>query len=100
MAKPAVLKSISHHTCPQSDGSKPHIGGPCISGASAVFFEDMPVCRVGDQLQCNSPSIDLIVSGSVSLFIEGIAAAIEGVSQTAHGGVVVKGGATSVFIGE
>ena len=96
MSKPIVTIQC-YHTCPASDGSKPHVGGPTLQGSSNVFVQNKMVCRIGDQAQCNSPSIDIINSGSSSVFINGKGAARKQ-DQTAHGGVINEG-VQSVLVG-
>ena len=94
----AVIISSSNHVCPMFDGNKPHVGGPCMEGSQTVFVEGKPTCRVGDKLKCNSPSQPMIQSGSMTVFIDGKAAAIAPGSMTSHGGQIILGGSTTVFI--
>ena len=96
MSKPAATIGC-HHTCPQSDGPKPHVGGPALQGSATVFIGGKMACRQGDQLQCSSPSVDLVQTGSGSVFINNKPAARQG-DMTAHGGQIVEG-SPSVFIG-
>ncbi|HQT89623.1 MAG TPA: PAAR domain-containing protein [Acidiphilium sp.] len=84
------------HTCPDTDGPVPHIGGPITSGSPNVFIGGLPAARVTDPLTCVGPP-DTIVMGSQSVLINGLPAARMG-DQTAHGGVIV-GGLTTVLIG-
>ncbi|MEO1263468.1 MAG: PAAR domain-containing protein [Bacteroidota bacterium] len=93
--KPAVIKGCNH-TCPMSDGNKPHVGGVALEGASKVFIENRPACRKGDALMCSSPSKDKISTGSSKVFIENAPAARLG-DSTEHGGIVIEG-AKKVFI--
>lgn len=86
-----------YHTCPAYDGDDPHVGGPVQSGSSNVFIENKMSCRVGDQMRCNSPSVDTVTKGSSSVFINGKAAARIG-DTSAHGGRIVEG-AASVSMG-
>ena len=85
------------HTCPQSDGSKPHVGGVVISGSPSVFVRKKPVCRIGDKLQCASPSLNSAKMGSTTVFVNG-----KGVTRmgdiTAHQGKITQG-ELSVLVG-
>ncbi|MGC9269882.1 PAAR domain-containing protein [Acidiphilium sp.] len=84
------------HTCPDSDGPVPHVGGPIMSGSPNVFIGNLPAARVSDKVTCVGPP-DMIAMGSPTVLINGLMAARMG-DQTAHGGVIV-GGLTSVLIG-
>jgi len=78
------------HTCPLSDGPKPHVGGPILPpGAPTVLIGGLPAARVGDMATCVGPP-DSIVKGSAKVFIGGMPAARMG-DTTAHGGVVMGG---------
>lgn len=99
MKQLAVVKGKGRSVCPAYDGDRAHVGGPCITGSSTVYFESNPVCRVGDKLRCNSPNQDRIAGGNTAgVFIEGRLAAVTG-SSTAHGGKIVVGGCVTIFIG-
>jgi uncharacterized Zn-binding protein involved in type VI secretion len=81
------------HTCPMSDGPKPHVGGPIMPpGAPTVLIGGMPAARVGDMATCTGPP-DLIAVGSSKVMIGGMPAARMG-DTTAHGGVIVAGAPT------
>jgi uncharacterized Zn-binding protein involved in type VI secretion len=81
------------HTCPMSDGPKPHVGGPIMPpGAPNVVIGGMPAARVGDMATCTGPP-DLIAAGSSRVMIGGMPAARMG-DTTAHGGVIVAGAPT------
>ena len=84
------------HTCPASDGPKPHVGGPVIAGCPTVLIGFMPAARIGDSLTCVGPP-DVISSGESTVLIGGMPAARIG-DKTAHGGVIVSGMVT-VLIG-
>jgi uncharacterized Zn-binding protein involved in type VI secretion len=78
------------HTCPLSDGPKPHVGGPVLPpGAPNVLIGGMPAARVGDMCTCVGPP-DGIVMGSTRVMIGGRPAARMG-DQTAHGGLITLG---------
>lgn len=94
--KPAATINCLHQ-CPQSDGSKPHVGGPIVQGSASVFIENQPAACQGHCLQCNSPSVPVIQSGSATIYIENKPAARLG-DATNHGGVITSG-ASTVFIG-
>jgi uncharacterized Zn-binding protein involved in type VI secretion len=95
MAMAARLNDM--HVCPMLDGSKPHVGGPIMSGANTtVMIGGQPAAVVGDACICSGPP-DTIVSGSSSVLIAGSPAARMG-DSTAHGGSIVIGCPT-VLIG-
>lgn len=93
---PAAARISDQHTCPLSDGPKPHVGGPIAAGEPTVLIGFMPAARVGDQAVCVGPP-DLIAAGEVTVLIGDRPAARLG-DATAHGGVVVAGCPT-VMIG-
>ncbi len=96
MSKPAARVS-DMHTCPMSDGPKPHVGGPVMPpGAPTVLIGGMPAATVGNLCTCASAP-DSIIMGSATVMIGGKPAARMG-DQTAHGGVIVAGCPT-VLIG-
>ncbi len=84
------------HTCPESSGPVPHVGGPIMLGSPNVFIGGLPAARVTDPVTCVGPP-DTIAMGSPTVLINGLMAARMG-DQTAHGGVIV-GGLLSVLIG-
>jgi uncharacterized Zn-binding protein involved in type VI secretion len=87
---PPAARLTDMHTCPMSDGPKPHVGGPITGpGAPTVLIGGMPAARVGDMATCVGPP-DTIVQGSPKVFIGGMPAARMG-DMTAHGGVIVTG---------
>jgi len=78
------------HTCPMSDGPKPHVGGPILPpGQPTVLIGGVPAARVGDMCVCVGPP-DSILKGSMKVMIGGKPAARMG-DQTSHGGVIVLG---------
>ena len=86
------------HTCPLSDGPKPHVGGPVAGpGSPTVLIGGMPAAVVGDSATCAGPP-DSIVSGSGTVFIGGKPAARMG-DSTAHGGSIVAGLPTVIIGG-
>jgi uncharacterized Zn-binding protein involved in type VI secretion len=95
MPPAAVLGSM--HTCPLSDGPKPHVGGPVIGpGIPTVLVGGQPAAAVGDTCTCTGPP-DAILQGSATVLIGGKPAARLG-DPTAHGGVLIQGVPT-VMIG-
>jgi uncharacterized Zn-binding protein involved in type VI secretion len=84
------------HTCPLSDGPKPHVGGPVTKGVASVLIDNMPAATVTSQCTCVGP-IDAIAKGSMTVFIGGKPAARVG-DLTVHGGVITLGSPT-VMIG-
>ena len=87
---PPAARVGDMHTCPLSDGPKPHVGGPILPpGCPTVLIGGMPAARVGDMATCASAP-DVIAMGSMKVMIKGQPAARMG-DQTAHGGVIVVG---------
>ena len=85
------------HTCPLSEGSKPHVGGLIDEpGASTVLIGGSAAARQGDSCTCKG-SKTKIKMGSASVFIEGKAAARRG-DTTDHEGEITSGCA-QVLIG-
>lgn len=85
------------HTCPMSDGPKPHVGGPILPpGEPTVLIGYMPAARVGDMATCVGPP-DAIAMGSTTVMIGNMPAARLG-DPTVHGGVITVGEPT-VLIG-
>jgi len=94
---PPAARVSDMHTCPMSDGPKPHVGGPILPpGAPTVLIGGLPAARMGDMATCVGPP-DLIIRGSATVLIGGKPAARMG-DNTAHGGVIV-GGFPTVIIG-
>jgi uncharacterized Zn-binding protein involved in type VI secretion len=85
------------HTCPLSDGPKPHVGGPIVFGWPTVLIGSVPASRFGDFATCIGPP-DTISRGAITVRI-GKKAAARQTDQTAHGGLVVIGFPT-VLIGD
>jgi len=56
------------HTCPASDGPKPHVGGPITQGALTVLIGGAPAARVGDTATCAGPP-DTIITGDSTVLI-------------------------------
>ncbi len=97
MSKPAARVG-DMHTCPMSDGPKPHVGGPILPpGCPTVLTGMQPQARVSDMATCVSPAPDIISSGAATVIIQGLPAA-RMTDQTAHGGSVTIG-LSNVLIG-
>ena len=87
------------HTCPMSDGPKPHVGGPITGpGIPSVRIGGKPAAVAGDMATCTGPSDNLLPPDGVSVLIGGKPAVRVG-DTTAHGGVIMGPGCTTVLIG-
>ena len=90
---PPASRVTDMHVCPMmTPGTPPipHVGGPVLpAGAPNVLIGYLPAARVTDACLCVGPP-DVIVKGSATVFIGGLAAARLG-DHTAHGGVIVQG---------
>lgn len=96
MGKPAA-RVTDMHTCPMSDGPKPHVGGPITGpGVPTVLIGGLPTAVVGDLATC-AGSLDSLIQGSMTVLIGGKPAVRMG-DMTAHGGQVMTGCPT-VLIG-
>ena len=93
---PPSARIGDQHTCPMSDGPKPHVGGVIASGAPSVLIGGQPAARVSDVAICLGPP-DNIAKGESSVLICGQPAARQG-DSTVHGGIIVTGCPT-VLIG-
>jgi len=94
---PPAARLGDMHTCPMSDGPKPHVGGPILPPcAPTVLVGFQPQARVGDMATCVGPP-DSIAVGSPTVLIGNKMAARLG-DCTVHGGVIVQGCPT-VLIG-
>jgi len=49
--QPAWRATFDVHTCPLSDGPKPHVGGVVAKGSLTVKINNLPAARQGDQIQ-------------------------------------------------
>lgn len=87
---PPAARVGDMHTCPLSDGPKPHVGGPIMPpGVPTVLIGGLPAAVVGGMAACAGPP-DTIIKGSATVLIGGMPAARMG-DQTAHGGIIVAG---------
>ncbi|MGY1701255.1 PAAR domain-containing protein [Geodermatophilus sp. SYSU D00766] len=48
--RPAWRAGSDLHTCPLSDGPKPHVGGTVAVGSTTVTIGGLPAARLGDQV--------------------------------------------------
>jgi uncharacterized Zn-binding protein involved in type VI secretion len=48
--KPAWRVGSDVHTCPLSDGPKPHVAGTVAIGSATVIVGGLPAARLGDQV--------------------------------------------------
>src|ERR1035437_1639738 len=89
------------HTCPMSDGPKPHVGGPVLPpGCVNVLINNMPAARITDQGLCVSPAPDIITKGSPTVMIGNCGLSAARLSDsTVHGGLIAKWEPT-VLIGD
>lgn len=95
---PPAARVTDMHTCPMTTGPVPHVGGPILPpGVPTVLIGMLPAATVTNMATCVGPP-DMIVMGSMGVFINFLPAARMG-DQTAHGGVIVLGEPT-VLVGE
>lgn len=94
---PPAARVSDMHTCMQTTGVVPHVGGPITGpGAATVLIDGMPAACVGDQAVCvGSP--DALIIGSATVMVGGKPAVRVG-DTTEHGGTIVAGSPT-VMIG-
>jgi uncharacterized Zn-binding protein involved in type VI secretion len=66
--RPAWRAAGDVHTCPLSDGNKPHVGGTVPSGSPTVLIGGLPAARQGDQiLEAGAPNA--ISAGETTVLI-------------------------------
>lgn len=94
---PPAARVGDMHTCPMSDGPKPHVGGPVTQGVPTVIIGGMPAAVVGSICTCVGPP-DAVAMGSTTVLIGGQPAARIG-DQTVHGGVITVGLPTVIIGG-
>lgn len=85
------------HTCPMSDGPKPHVGGPVTKGIETVLIDGLPAAVVTSICTCVGPP-DAVAKGSATVFIANLPAARMG-DQTVHGGVITLGSPSTMIGG-
>ena len=55
---PAWRAGSDVHTCPLSDGPKPHVGGVVAVGSATVLIGGLPAARQGDQVvEASAPNV-------------------------------------------
>jgi uncharacterized Zn-binding protein involved in type VI secretion len=65
---PAWRTGSDVHTCPLSDGPKPHVGGVVAVGSATVLIAGLPAARQGDQVvEAGAPNA--IVVGAPTVLI-------------------------------
>ncbi|WP_353737225.1 MULTISPECIES: PAAR domain-containing protein [unclassified Acidiphilium] len=79
--KPAA-RLTDMHTCPESTGPVPHVGGPIMPGSPNVFIGGLPAARVTDPVTCVGPP-DTIVMGAPTVR-SADPAGLSGRSSTRH----------------
>jgi uncharacterized Zn-binding protein involved in type VI secretion len=94
---PPAARVGDMHTCPMSDGPKPHVGGPVIKGVPTVLIDGMPAATLTSTCTCVGPP-DAVAKGSATVFIGGLPAARMG-DQTLHGGIITLGSPTTIIGG-
>jgi uncharacterized Zn-binding protein involved in type VI secretion len=66
--KPAWRATGDTHTCPLSDGPKPHVGGVVAVGSQTVRIGGLPAARQGDQvIEAGAPNA--VTSGASNVLI-------------------------------
>lgn len=68
--QPAWRALSDMHTCPLSDGPKPHVGGITAKGSTTVMIGGLPAARVGDTIAEVGPP-NAILSGAPTVTIGG-----------------------------
>jgi uncharacterized Zn-binding protein involved in type VI secretion len=65
---PAWRAGPDVHTCPLSDGPKPHVGGAVAAGSATVLIGGLPAARQGDQvIEASAPNV--IAMGAPTVLI-------------------------------
>ncbi|MEM9885308.1 MAG: PAAR domain-containing protein [Bacteroidota bacterium] len=95
---PGAARVGDMHTCPLSDGPKPHVGGPVLPAGAipTVLINGQMAAVMGTLCFCVGPP-DSIAIGSPTVMIGGKQAARMG-DTTNHGGSVTMG-SPNVIIG-
>lgn len=66
--QPAWRATSDTHTCPLSDGPKPHVGGVVAVGSMTVMIGGMPAARQGDMVvEASAPNA--ILGGTFTVMI-------------------------------
>jgi len=66
----AAARMTDMHTCPMTDGPKPHVGGPIAMGSTTVLIGGLGAARQGDPCTCTGP-VDTILGGLPTVLIGG-----------------------------
>lgn len=89
MGQPAA-RVTDMHLCPMVTVLVPHVGGPILPPCCVtVLTGSLPQARITDMATCVGPP-DVILRGSMTVFVGGLPAARMG-DNTVHGGVIVMG---------
>ncbi|MET0886341.1 MAG: PAAR domain-containing protein [Mycetocola sp.] len=67
-SRPAWRSGSDVHTCPLSDGPKPHVGGSVAVGSATVLIGGLPAARMGDQIVEAGPP-NVITAGEATVLI-------------------------------
>jgi uncharacterized Zn-binding protein involved in type VI secretion len=67
-SRPAWRAGSDVHTCPLSDGPKPHVGGTAPVGSTTVVIGGLPAARMGDQIIEAGPP-NAITAGETTVLI-------------------------------
>jgi uncharacterized Zn-binding protein involved in type VI secretion len=70
IGKQPAARVTDMHTCPMSDGPKPHVGGPIMKGSVTVMIGKLSAARAGDPATCVGPA-DMILAGCPTVLIGG-----------------------------
>jgi len=93
---PGAARVGDMHTCPLSNGSSPHVGGPVMPpGSMTVVIEGSPAATVGNLCTCAGPP-DSISQGSQTVYFNNQPAARMG-DLTSHGGQITVGSLTVII---
>jgi uncharacterized Zn-binding protein involved in type VI secretion len=65
---PAWRAGSDTHTCPLSDGPKPHVGGVVAVGSMTVMIGGLPAARMGDSVVEVGPPNSILL-GSMTVMI-------------------------------
>ena len=66
--QPAWRAAADMHTCPLSDGPKPHVGGVVAVGSMTVMIGGLPAARQGDMVvEASAPNA--IVVGAMTVML-------------------------------
>lgn len=66
--QPAWRAAADVHTCPLTDGPKPHVGGVVAVGSATVLINGLPAARQGDSVVEAGPP-NTIVAGCPTVLV-------------------------------